>query len=102
MTHKKLASGQVASSTGAIYSPSGVAGMVKTILLHNTNTSAETVTLYYDGTAAANKVLKIAIDPDETLEWAFDHMLAVADGDTLQASTNTASKVNYHLFGAEE
>jgi len=102
MTHKKLASGQVAASAGAIYSPSGVVGYVKTIILYNSHTSAESVILYDNGTAIANTLLQVDIDPNETLTWEFGHMLVIDDGDTLQADTVTASKVNFFLYGAEE
>ena len=102
MTHKKLASGQVASSAGSIYSASGVTGYVKTIILHNTNTIVESVTLYNDGTGDSNKFLKLSLDPDETVTWEFGHMFVVADGDNIQADTTTASKVNFFLYGAEE
>ena len=102
MTHKKLASGQVAASAGAIYSPSGVVGYAKTILLHNTNTTVEDVILYDNGTAAANTILKVALDPDESLVWEFGHMMVIDDGDTLQAEADTASKINFFLYGAEE
>jgi|TARA_R100000049_G_C1921700_1_gene66834 hypothetical protein len=106
MTHKLLASGQLGTSTGgAIYSPSGVEGYVKVIMLHNTNTSAETVNLYVIETGtpdSSNQFLKINLAPDESINWQFSYMMIVPDGETLNGDTDTASKVNYHIYGAEE
>ena len=103
--HKKLASGQLASSAAAIYSPaSPLKGMVKTLILHNTNTTDELVEIYFGGTAALNKVLCVTLNPNETLEWGVSHMIHV-DGSaavTLQGKSTVAAKVNYFLFGAEE
>lgn len=102
-THKKLNSGQLGSSTATIYIPSsGKTGMVKTVVLHNTNSTDEVAEVYFDGTAAADKMLKVTLQADETFEWALGHMVVVLDAETLKGKSTTASKVNYHIFGAEE
>ena len=46
-THKKLGSGQLATTAGDLYAPSGTTkGMVKTVLLHNTDTVDRVATVY--------------------------------------------------------
>jgi len=101
-THKKLDSGQLGSSTATIYTASGVTGMVKTIVLHNTNSTDEVAEVYFDGTAAADKMLKVTLQAGETLEWSLGHMVVVLDAETLKGKSTTASKVNYFIFGADE
>tara|TARA_R110002020_G_scaffold265840_6_gene480662 strand:- start:165 stop:479 length:315 start_codon:yes stop_codon:yes gene_type:complete len=101
-THKKLSSGQLGSSTATIYDPSSVTGMVKTIVLHNTNTTDEDVEVYFDGTTAADKMLEVTLQANETFEWSVGHMVVVLDAETLKGTSTTASKVNYFIFGAEE
>jgi hypothetical protein len=101
-THKKLSSGQLGNSTATIYDPSSVTGMVKTVVLHNTNSTDEVAEVYFDGTAAADKMLKVTLQGGETLEWALGHMVVVLDAETLKGKSTTASKVNYFIFGAEE
>jgi len=101
-THKKLSSGQLANSAAIIYNPSGVTGMVKTIVLHNTNSTDEVAEVYFDGTAAADKMLKVTLQAGETFEWSLGHMVVVLDAETLKGKSDNASKVNYFIFGADE
>ena len=78
--------------------------MVKAILLHNTNATPEDVQIFFDGTADPTRILKVTIASDETFEWSIGHMLVV-DGNSsqvLNGDAQTASKVNYFIFGAEE
>jgi len=101
-THKLMSSGQFSNSTANIYDPSSVTGMVKTIVFHNTNSSAETVEIYFNNTTDATRMLKVSLEADETLEWALGHMIVVLDAEVLKGKSTTAAKVNYFMFGAEE
>ena len=101
-SHKKLNSGQLTNSTASIYDPSGVTGMVKTVVLHNTNTSTETVELYFNGTTDADRIIKAELATNETLEWSLGHMLVVQDSETLKGKSTTTQKVNFFIFGADE
>ena len=76
--------------------------MVKTVVLHNTNSTDEVAEVYFDGTAAADKMLKVTLQGGETFEWTLGHMVVVLDAETLKGKSTTASKVNYFIFGAEE
>lgn len=106
-THKLLSSGQVADSTGAICTvASGKRWMIKTIILHNNRAGDESVEIYFDGTAEANRLLKVTLQENETFEWSLGHMIVLLDSvsaqNTLQGKTTTAAEVTYHIFGAEE
>ena len=99
-SHKLMNSGQLSNSTAN--DPSSVTGMVKTIILHNTNSSDETVEIYMNGTSDSDRMLKVSLASNETLEWAFQHMVVVLDAQGLKGKSTTASKVNYFIYGAEE
>lgn len=100
---------QVATTAGAIYTnDSGETAFITSILIHNTNTTAETVIIYRVpnsaasvGTAAASDILyKVSVQPNETLMLAQDTgPLTLLDGtnDTIQAVTDTVSKVNMFI-----
>ena len=101
-THKLLSSGQLSGSAAIIYDPTSVTGMVKSVVLHNTNSSSESAEVYFNGTADANRMLKVTLEANETFEWSVGHMVVVLDAETLKGKSTTASKVNYFIFGAEE
>ena len=83
--------------------PANTTTEVHSVTLHNTNTSAEVVLLYYVPSAGAaggdNKKLAKTLAPDETFEWSPYHYLTA--GDQFHGSSTTASKVNIRIDGAE-
>jgi len=106
-THKLLNSGQlaVAGTPATIYDPSsGKTGMIKTIVLHNMNTSGtpEVAEIFFNGTADSDRMLNVSLDAGETFEWSLGHMIVLLDAELLKGQSTTASKVNYFIFGAEE
>ena len=104
-THALLDSGQLSNTAGVIYTASG-AGMVKTIILHNTETGAsdtEEVEVYYLTAAdATTRMLKVEVSGNETFEWSLGHMIHLANGQTLLGKSTSNTTVNYFIFGAEE
>ena len=105
--HKKLSSGQLTGSVANIYAPASTAtGLVKTILLHNTNTTDEYAEVHFDGTADSDRILKVKLTADETFEWSVGHMVVVdgtaSTAETLKGKSTNGQKVNYFIFGAEE
>jgi len=100
---------QIASSAGALYTnPSSTKTFIRGIMLHNTNTTAETVQLYWVpdsggsvGTAAAaNKFFKVILAADETLFIELPFAIVLKDtNDTIQGVTTTASKVTFAVTG---
>lgn len=114
ITRSKLADIQyVASSAGSIYSnPSSTKTFISGFTLFNSNTTAETVKIYYVpdsggnvGTAStANQFLEISLASLET--FVFD---APSDGivlsdtnDSIQAVTTTTSKVTVIVHGTKD
>lgn len=102
-TRKKLAHIQLANSKGDVYDSGTSIGLVHTIILFNSNTTAETVVLnYHDGTneyailtksLAANETLFITI-PGEGL--------IVDASSKITGNTTTDSKVTCLITGTEE
>ena len=103
----------IASSAGAVYTnPSSKTSYVRSIILHNTNTSAEAVVLYNVpdnsgsvGTAAAtNQFYKTSVAADTTviIEFPVPGLVLSDTNDTIQATTTTASKVTIQISGATE
>ena len=104
-THKLLSSGQlaVAGTPATIYDPSsGKTGMIKTVVLHNMNSSTEVAEIFFDGTADSDRMLNVSLDAGETFEWSLGHMIVLLDAELLKGQSTTVNKVNYFIFGAEE
>ena len=97
------ATAQVAASAGAVYTaPVGKRAQIGTIILHNTNTSVEGVSIYDNGSAAANKIIYVALAVNETYEFAPKVPIVLEGGESLQGAATTASKVNIKIYGREE
>lgn len=100
----------VSDTAAAIYSKT-VSGntYVRSLILHNTNSTAEIVSIHAvpdnagsAGTAAdVNRMFNIELVADETsiIEFPYPGILLVDVGDTIQASTTTASKVTVQIYG---
>ena len=104
----------IASSTpAAVYTnPASTTTYVRTIVIHNTNTTSETVTLYnvpdnagaVGTSGATNQFYKQSVEANSTviLEFAVPGIMLTDANDTLQASTTTASKVTIQITGGTE
>tara|TARA_R110000822_G_scaffold129122_2_gene265098 strand:- start:501 stop:851 length:351 start_codon:yes stop_codon:yes gene_type:complete len=103
----------IANSAGVAYTnPASKTTYVRTIVIHNTHTSAETVTLYNVpdstgsvGTAGVtNQFYKQEVAADSTvlLEFAVPGIMLTDTNDTLQASTTTVNKVTIQITGGTE
>lgn len=101
-TPKKLAFVQLANSKSDIYDPGTAIGLVHNIILHNTNTIDEIVTLYmHDGT---NEYIlyKITMEPNETVQLSFGSEGLVVDASSkITGFTSTAAKVTCSISGTE-
>lgn len=94
---------QLAAAAAAVYTaPVGKRAQIGSIIIHNTNTSTENVTIYDNGSADANKLLYIALAANETYEFAPKVPVVLEGGETLQGFTTTAAKVNIKIYGREE
>ena len=104
LTIKKLAHVQLANSKGDIYDPAAsTIGLVHQIVLHNTNTSAETVELLIHDGSNEYQILKMSLAADDTFHWDFPGEGLVIDANSkITGKTTTASKVTCYICGSEE
>jgi hypothetical protein len=99
----------IADSAGAIYTnPASAKTYIKSFVLFNGNSSAETVKLYNVpdnagavGTAGvSNQFVEITLSALETLMFDLPYPITLIDeNDTIQAVTITASKVTVQILG---
>ena len=99
----------VASSAGSIYSnPASTKTYIKSFVLFNGNTTAETVKLYTVpdsagsvGTAGvSNQFAELVLGVAETLMFDLPYPITIIDtNDSIQAVTTTASKVTVQILG---
>lgn len=103
----------IPATAGVIYAnPAGTKTYIGGVTLHNTHTSSEFVEVYIVpdnagsvGTASLlNRVIGVSLAPNETISYAFpgDGIPLTDTNDSLQADTNTASKVTILLSGPKE
>lgn len=103
----------ISDSAGAVFTnPASITSYVRWIQIHNANTTSETVKLYHVlnsggavGTAAeTNKFFEKLIVANETIvfEYAAPGMMLNAENDTIQAVTDTVSKVTIEATGGQE
>lgn len=104
--------GYIAAAAASVYAnPASTVTCVRQIILHNNNTTAETVLLYNvpdstgsAGTASdANKFYEDAIIADDTiiLDFGIPGIIMEDTNDTIQATTTTASKVTIQIYGSQ-
>jgi len=103
LAHEKLAQGQLAATASTIYTvPAGKTAYLKSIYLHNTGSSDETVKIYINGAATADKILEGVVSGKDTFEWDIAYSIILTTGQTLRAETTTATTVNYFVHGGTE
>jgi len=102
-----------ASSAAALYTvASSVVPYIRLIVLHNGNSTAETVKLYNvpngsgaaGSAAVANLFYQEALPAHETrfLEFSPPGMVLEDNYDTIQGITSTAAKVTFQMYGGKE
>ena len=103
VTILNLADGQLANSKGTIYTATGVKAVVLNIILVNTNTTTETVNLYFKKSSGTSRRL---IPKDTSLvasnSLVMDDVVTIAASGVIEGDTNTASKVDFVVNGFEE
>jgi len=99
--------GYIPSSAGAIYTNSGTTE-IKAFVIHNGNTTDETVKLYrvpnsggsVGSAGASNIFFERVIEAQETYIFDFPYPATLAaNNDTIQAVTTTGSKVTVQVLG---
>lgn len=99
---KLLGDGQLASSTGTLYTvPSSTTTIVKNILLVNTDTSTRTVNLYINSGSDRRIIPKdLSLKAGES--YIFGEVLTLEATDTIKGAASSATVVDYTIFGVEE
>jgi len=101
------------SSASALYTnAASKKGFLRLMIIHNANTTIETVKLYNvpdsagsAGTAGVtNKIFEEDLVPNETYQWELKEPGIIMEdtNDTLQGVTSTSSKVTFQAFGGIE
>lgn len=100
------------SVAAVVTNGTGAKSYVRSIILHNTNTTAETVKIYTVpdnsgsvGTAtAAHLWFSQTLNPDETvfIEIKDPGIILSDTNDTIQAYSTTANKVTFQAYGGAE
>jgi len=101
-----------ATATAYVTNPSNTKTFVSNIVLHNTNSVAETIEIYVVpdnsgsvGTAtASNRMWKDDLDPNVTRIVPLPKIGIVLEdaNDTIQILTTTAGKVTVQIFGRQD
>jgi len=110
LQHTRLAEvAYVPSSVGSIYSnPASTKTHLRGLLLHNTNTSVENVTIHWVpdssgsvGTASnATRIFNVDLQANETQTFEVPYGIVMTDhNESIQAVTTTASKVTVVPLG---
>ena len=100
----------IASTAGSVYTnPAATTTYVKTLLIHNTNTTTEAIVINRVpnsggslGTAAAsNRMYNFNLVANDTIELKFEGpgQILTAQNDAIFAVTTTASKVTITVMG---
>ncbi len=101
----------IASTAGTLYTHSTgtyAHTYIRSIIIHNANTTAELVKLYYlasGGTAGAtNEFYSETLNPGDTriIEFTPPGLMMTDNGDFIQGVTTTASKVTIQFMGGTD
>ena len=100
---KSLSDGQLADAKATIYTtPAATQTIINRITLVNTNTSTETVNLYFKASGGTSRRI---IPKDYSLIAAalfiMDDAITLEAADILEGDTTTASKVDFVVSGME-
>ena len=103
VTIKSLKDGQLPSSKTTLYTaPAATQTVINRIRLVNTNSTAETVNLYFKASGGTSRRI---IPEDYSLAakalFVMDDVLTMEVSDVIEGSTTTIDKVDYVISGAE-
>ena len=103
VTIKSLKDGQLPDAKATLYTvPASTQTVVNRIRLVNTNSTAETVNLYFKASGGTSRRI---IPKDYSLaasaELIMDDVLTMEAADVVEGDTTTASQVDYVISGAE-
>ncbi len=103
LQHLKLAKGQFSdNATPQVILSLASNSSVKEILIHNTYAYSVDIEIYDNGTTIADRILKLTLDPNETIEWTFGYIFPVLSTEVLNGKASVNNVVNYEIVGAED
>lgn len=104
ITAKELADGQLPAARGDLYTvPADTAAYIKSITLHNTDSSSHDVTITKepDGGGTERVIISVTLDAGDT--FYFDEPTVMDATDLLRGDDGgTGSVIDYTVSGAEE
>ena len=104
VTIKSLANGQLASSKGDLYeTPAATYTIVNSITLVNTNSTAETINIYFKASGGTSRLVSPKNYSLAANAWAevLTKAITMEAADKLEGSTTTGSKVDFVISGVE-
>ena len=99
-----LADGQVATSTGTIYTSSGTT-ILKSVTFFNTNATGQDINVFVTRNGGTRRQIARSTGLAQYATYYFltdGEVLVLSDGDILEANTTTATAVDYLITGASE
>ena len=104
ITAKRLADGQLPAARGDLYTvPADTTAYIKSIKLHNTDSSAHDVTVTEEPTGAGTERVIISVTLDAGDTFYFDEPTVMDATDVLRGDDGgTGSVIDYTVSGAEE
>lgn len=103
-TIKSLADGQLPSAKGTLYTAQTAReAIVHSIVLVNTNSSAETINIYFKASGGTSRRITpkdYSLAASAMME-VLDRIKTLEAGDILEGDTTTASKVDFVISGVE-
>lgn len=99
-----LADGQVATSTGTIYTSAGTT-IIKSASFYNTNATGQDINIFVTRNGGTRRQIARSATLAQFGTYYFlsdGEVLVLSDGDILEANTTTATAVDYLITGASE
>jgi len=102
-TPKPVADGQLAASQTTIYTvPGSTKAYGHSLVCNNVGSTSETVQVWVNVSGTARRIARAILEAGETLIVEGHEMPLLEAGDTVLASTTTATTVDYVLSVVEE
>jgi hypothetical protein len=94
---------QLDDTAAAVYTaPAATRVQIGTIILHNSGAAANDVIIYSGGDTAADILLNITLDPNETYEFSPKVPVVLEGAEALEGEATNDDEVNIFAYGREE
>lgn len=101
---QSLADGQVATTTGTVYTSQDVYTMIRSWCFFNTNAITQTLNIYMTRSGGTRRQLyQVSLNQFQSFDIdTAGEVLCMSPGDILEADTTTATAVDYMITGQTE